>query len=49
MNIEINMDSVVIEKQIVKRPDYISRSEWLAFWEAKPLRNCYRCGKPVLT
>ncbi len=33
MRIEVCYDSVRIEGQFVKRPFYISRSVWMAFWD----------------
>ena len=32
MQIDIEIDQVVIEQQIIKRPAHTSRSEWLDFW-----------------
>lgn len=32
--IEVNLNSVLIEHQNVKRPQTMSASEWCAFWEA---------------
>jgi hypothetical protein len=34
MSIEINMDSVTINGVVLYRPDRISRSTWMGFWEA---------------
>lgn len=34
MQIEVYMDKVIINGWIVMRPDNISRSEWLSWWEA---------------
>lgn len=33
MNIDINMDSIVVNGQTLQRPDRISRSAWIDFWE----------------
>jgi len=33
MNIDISMDSVVVNGVTLYRPDRISRSAWLSFWE----------------
>ncbi len=47
MNIEINMDSVTIEGQVVKRPDFFGRGQWVDWWEktlAINKRYCYYCG-----
>lgn len=35
LKIDINMDSVVIEGVTIMRPVRISRSDWLAYWEAR--------------
>ena len=35
MEIIVHMDYVIIVGQIVKRPSYISRSAWMAYWEAR--------------
>jgi hypothetical protein len=37
----VEMDRVVIEGQIVVRPDHMPRSEWMRFWES--LMAGYRC------
>jgi hypothetical protein len=39
MQIEIGMDAVAINGQSVRRPTYISRSEWQAFWEKVKVDN----------
>ncbi len=47
MNIEISMDSVKIEDQTVKRPEYISRMQWLDYWDGvKAVKKsyCKYCG-----
>lgn len=47
MDIEVNMDSVVIEGQTVKRPDYFGRKQWLDYWEsllAVKKQYCKHCG-----
>ncbi len=47
MDIEINMDSVVIEGQTMKRPSYISRHHWMDWWEttlAIKQKYCKYCG-----
>jgi hypothetical protein len=31
--IEVYLDYVIMCGQIVRRPSYVSRSDWLAFWE----------------
>ena len=33
MDIQISMDSVCIERQTVTRPNYITRSVWMSYWE----------------
>lgn len=33
MQIDIEMDRVIIEGQVILRPDSISRSSWMWFWE----------------
>jgi len=33
IDILVDMDQVTVCGQVVKRPDNISRSEWLWFWE----------------
>lgn len=45
--IEPNRDDVRIEGQVVKRPDYVPRSDWLRFWEnygSQPEQRCPTCG-----
>jgi hypothetical protein len=37
MQIDIDMDRVTIEGQVVKRPDSVSRSEWMKWWESVKL------------
>jgi len=32
-SIEVNMDSATVFGQTVRRPYYVSRSAWMAFWE----------------
>lgn len=47
IQIEISMDNVVIEGQAVKRPNYISRIQWLDYWEdtlAIRKKYCKYCG-----
>ena len=39
LNIKIDMDLVVIEGVEVPRPERISRSDWLAFWEYAALHR----------
>jgi hypothetical protein len=34
MQIDINPDSVMINKTLVARPSWISRYQWMAYWEA---------------
>lgn len=34
ISINVNMDSVEIEGQSVKRPRHIARSAWMWFWDA---------------
>ena len=33
VEIDVSMDFVTIEGQRVNRPDHISRSDWMRFWE----------------
>jgi hypothetical protein len=33
LNVDVYMDYVIICGQIVRRPSYVSRSQWLAIWE----------------
>ena len=33
LTILIDIDAVTIEGVVIKRPDRIARSAWLAFWE----------------
>lgn len=33
LSIEVEPDRVLIESQVIYRPDYISRSQWMVYWE----------------
>ena len=51
MTLEIyaDKDKVVIEHQAIKRPNYLSPSQWLKFWEdVKSTKGknvtCWSCG-----
>lgn len=33
INIDIEMDRVVVENQIIKRPERFVRSQWMELWE----------------
>lgn len=39
VRIDINMDSIEVEKKVIHRPVHISRSEWLGRWE-----HISKCG-----
>jgi hypothetical protein len=50
MKIDVYTDHVIIEGQTIRRPSYISRSQWMQQWEminAKIRRNCPTCGSYV--
>jgi hypothetical protein len=32
-NIEVDMDQVTVEGVVIKRPNRIARSDWIAYWE----------------
>ena len=46
MTIEIlvSPDVVLIEQQVVRRPDYISRSDWAHFWQRREDEEVECCG-----
>ena len=47
MKIDVYMDHVIIEGQTIRRPSYISRLQWLKFWETKSAierLECIHCG-----
>ena len=51
MTLEIyaDKDKVVIEHQAIKRPNYLSPSQWLKFWEDIKFTKgknvtCWSCG-----
>lgn len=45
MSIDIYMDYVVVEGQVVKRPDYISRKVWMDQWEVASFRVKQGCRR----
>jgi Zn ribbon nucleic-acid-binding protein len=47
MKIDIYLDHVIVEGQTIKRPSYISRGQWLKWWEtslAIERQECVYCG-----
>lgn len=53
MQIDVEIDQVVIERQVIKRPAHTSRSEWLDFWSGvttveEPVFDfCEECNSPL--
>jgi hypothetical protein len=45
LEIHIEMDKVFIEGQLVIRPDRMSRSDWMRFWEVAKAAWEVACGK----
>ncbi len=40
MQIDVDPDQVLIENQAVKRPSYIPRGVWMAYWHAVRDKTC---------
>lgn len=49
LEMDVYMDRVDIEKQTIKRPEHITRSFWMSFWESLVYGSnhkdrCPHCG-----
>ena len=46
--VQVDLDSVTVADQPIKRPDRISRSDWVRFWEDVKYKaesvTCTECG-----
>ena len=47
MQIDVDMDQVTINGQVVKRPTYLSRSQWMIYWDAVKHLNCPYMNCPL--
>jgi hypothetical protein len=47
-DVQVNLDSVTVVQQVINRPDYVSRSDWVNFWEDVKYSwnepHCVSCG-----